>query len=268
MSRFDTIRLSNPRFESDNIHLMTLKSPALNGRGDISVFVPPNCEDVANLPAVILLHGVYGSHWAWTHSMGVHLTTNRLIESGKMKPMILVMPSDGLWGDGSGYVSHLSTNFESWIVEDVIDAMTETFPQVSPSSSWFIAGLSMGGFGALRLGAKYCNRFKGVSGHSSITDFSQMEIFVKTPKVESYNLPDENDRSVIYWINKNRLNLPPIRFDCGSEDPLIEPNRLLHEAMDKGGIDHNYEEFPGGHTTDYWEEHVAKSLLFFSSLLF
>lgn len=266
MSRFDTIRTSSPRFEGDNIHLMTVKSPALNGRGDISVYIPEG-QNHTDMPVAILLHGVYGSHWAWTKSIGVHHIADSLIKSGEIEPMILVMPSDGLWGDGSGYLPHQSINFEAWVVEDVIDAVTETFDSVSSVSKWFITGLSMGGFGSLRLGAKYNNAFSGIGGHSSITDFHQMELFLHEPKIESYQLISENDRSVIYWMKEHRSDLPPIRFDCGQEDLLIAHNRQLHNELLDVGINHAYEEFPGGHTTDYWELHISKSLRFFSSLV-
>ena len=103
---FRTFELSDPRFESEGLRHITVKSRALRGRGDMTLFVPRGAEQMLNLPLAILLHGVYGSHWAWTRSGGVHRTLTRLIDSGGITPIALVMPSDGLWGDGSGYVRH------------------------------------------------------------------------------------------------------------------------------------------------------------------
>ena len=65
---------------------------------------------------------------------------------------------------------------------------------------------------------------------------------------------------------KSKSILPPFRFDCGSDDPLLEANQVLHEALVQHGIEHRYEEFPGGHEWTYWEKHIVDSLLFFGSL--
>ena len=53
------------------------------------------------------------------------------------------------------------------------------------------------------------------------------------------------------------------RFDCGIEDPLIEHNRTLHTALTSHQIPHLYEEYKGGHTWGYWEEHIEQTLLLF-----
>ena len=107
--------------------------------------------------------------------------------------MILAMPSDGLWGDGSGYLPHLTENYERWIVDEVPKAVITVVSACSAASPLFIAGLSMGGFGALRLGGKYAARFSGISAHSAITHFDQMGQFVEEP-LESYQAnPKDHD---------------------------------------------------------------------------
>jgi S-formylglutathione hydrolase FrmB len=121
----------------------------------------------------------------------------------------------------------------------------------------------MGGFGALRLGAKYADRFRGISGHSSITHFSQMSRFVEEP-LDAYGPPPDSAQSVLHWMDAKRDKLPPVRFDCGTEDPLLEENRTLHRELDARGIAHVYEEFPGGHEWSYWETHLADTLRFFA----
>ena len=262
MSRFRTISISEPAYESDHLRFMTVKSPALEGRGDITLFIPPGMEK-ETLPLVILLHGVYGSHWAWAFRGGVHQTALQLIEEGTMQPMVIAMPSDGLWGDGSGYLPHVQANFEQWIVTDTIEAIIETLPQVKPNSPVFIGGLSMGGFGALRLGAKYHQRFRAISAHSSITDISQFKLFVEE-NLDLYAQEDQKDVSVLETILYYRQHLPPLRFDCGTEDMLISYNRDLHHRLEAAGIVHLYREFPGKHEWGYWQTHVKDSLVFFN----
>lgn len=61
--------------------------------------------------------------------------------------------------------------------------------------------------------------------------------------------------------------LPPLRFDCGSDDALSEPNRALRHELERFGIAPAYREFPGGHAWDYWQGHLADSLRFFASAL-
>ncbi|QMW05813.1 alpha/beta hydrolase [Spirosoma foliorum] len=267
-STFRTIELSNPAYEQDGLRSITVKTPNLKGRGDLTVWLPgPDLIGNEPLPLVILLHGVYGSHWAWSLKGGAHRTAERLIREGRIRPMMLAMPSDGLWGDGSGYLPHNSSDFERWIVDDVPQAAAAALPPDQAAifpSQLFIAGLSMGGFGALRLAAKYPERFKAVCGMSSITHVDQLPLFVEEP-LSSYRQANSVDESVLDLMVQNRAKLPPIRFDCGTNDLLIEHNRILHRGLSEQGIAHQYVEYPGGHEWPYWEEHLADALLFFAS---
>jgi S-formylglutathione hydrolase FrmB len=245
---------------------MTVKSANLKGRGDICIFVPPAITESSMLPVVLLLHGVYGSAWAWTHNAGVHLQAMSLIKTGALPPMIIAMPSDGLWGDGSGYLAHSGLDFERWIVEDVVQALFEKIQGVTKDSPLFIGGLSMGGFGALRIGAKYGKRFRGISAHSSITNLGQMSLFVEED-IANYRQQELADEDVFETIQNYRMDLPPLRFDCGTNDQLIEQNRLLHRQMLDAGIRHTYHEYPGAHEWSYWETHITESLRFFADQL-
>lgn len=261
-SRFRTIKVSDPRFERDHLRFMTVKSPALGHRGTISVYVPPNIKDQA-IPIVTLLHGVYGSNLSWPMGAGAHLTAHRMIEEGEISPMIVVMPSDGLWGDGSGYIVRENQDFEKWIVEDVLDAVCEIVPQAKKDSPHFISGLSMGGFGALRLGIKYSHRYQAVSAHSSITDWAEMKLFVEEDI--HIHFPSAGEDNIISLLKKYAKHLPEIRFDCGTEDILLKGNRALHLAMQEMRLPHIYEEFSGGHEWSYWENHLKDTLRFFQN---
>jgi len=265
MLAYNKLVISNPEFEMDNVRYLTVKSSNLKGRGDISVFVPSG-SDYQNLPIVLLLHGVYGSHWAWTHLAGVHRQMLNGIKSGLIKPMVLVMPSDGLWGDGSGYTPHKQQNFEKWIVEDVIDAVTYSIKETSELSPIFIAGLSMGGYGALRLGAKYGSKFKAASALSSLTDLKQVQELLEED-ISDLLESNFNEQSVADVILGNRDILPDIRFDCGVSDPLVTENRKLNQELIRYNIPHIYEEFEGAHDWTYWSENIFRTLLFFNEKL-
>ena len=257
MSDFFTTEISEQT--GDNLRYITLKSNALKKRADITVFIPPDTREIAGV--VILLHGVYGSHWAWSLKGRVHETAQKLIDTGQIKPMLLVMPSDGLFADGSAYLPHKTEDYEKWIVEDVIAVVKEQFDLVHQNTPFFITGLSMGGFGALRLGAKYSHLFKAFSGLSSITEFSQMKLFVED--FEGLEKSVTVTSSVLEEILLNEANVAPFRFDCGCDDILIEQNRKLHKHLEEHGIKHIYKENAGSHQWDYWEKHIVDSLLFF-----
>ena len=176
---FRTVEISDPRFEVEGLRFVTVQSPAIGGRADLALFVPPQARGLEDVPVVILLHGVHGSHWAWAFNGGAHRTAARMIEAKALPPVVLAMPSDGLWRDGSGYVPHVlpkdpqrhpgvvmndataptegmadpafeaAPDFERWIVDEVPLAAAAAVPEVSTRSPLCLAGLSMGGFGAL-----------------------------------------------------------------------------------------------------------------------
>jgi len=259
MSHFKTVEIADNQFVRDKLYFMTVKSQNLKGRGDISFYLPDS--EKKDLPLVILLHGVYGSSWSWAYSGGAHITTQEMIDKGLIPEVILAMPSDGLHGDGTGYVNHGKRDFEKWIVEDVVAATKVLTKQFSKKSKVYICGLSMGGFGAIRLGAKHNEFFSGISAHSSATEFSLLDQFMEG-EVWSQLDPGLDDYSPIYWLKKHKDNLPPLRFDCGLDDFLLDGNRKLHEQLKEENIEHIYEEFPGEHTWDYWQLHLKDSLKF------
>lgn len=264
-SKFRTTEISNPEFESNNLRFITVKTPNLLGRGDICVFVPP-IKNLNDIPIVTLLHGVYGSAWIWAHKAGVHFTALKMMEEGIIKPMVLAMPSDGLWGDGSAYLPHNNKNFEDWITNDVPEAIIENIDCTSKKSDLFITGLSMGGYGALRLGAKFSKKYKAISGHSSITNKNQMHLFIEED-ASNYNQKVTDNEDVFKLMLQNKTSLPPIRFDCGKSDLLIDYNRTLSRQLKASAIPHIYEEFEGKHEWEYWQKHIKDSLQFFNQFI-
>jgi S-formylglutathione hydrolase FrmB len=257
--RFRTVDVSDPQFETDGVRHVCVRSPALGRRADISVYAPPGAPE--GLPAVILLHGVYGSHWGWTRSGGAHRTLARLIDAGEVQPMALVMPSDGLFGDGSGYVNEA----ETWVVDEVLRAARFAVPGAGDGGVC-IAGLSMGGYGALRLAGKFPDNYVAAAGMSSITHLDQMKIFVAEDVPVTYPLTAA-EQGVADVLVAAGDRVPRLRIDCGTEDLLIEQNRALHAALDAAGVAHDYVEYPGGHEWAYWRDHLDDVLRFFDDAL-
>jgi len=243
------VELSDPQYESDGLRHATANSRALGRRGDVTFWAPPDHEG-GPLPLVILLHGVYGSHWAWAHKAGAHRAGARVA---------LAMPSDGLFGLGSGYVPHAGGDFADWILGEVPWLASQALSSVDADAPVALVGLSMGGFGALLLAARHSDRVSAAYGMSSITEFDQMRFFVGD--ISGYDV-DEADRSVLGACIAAGPSLPRIGFDCGTTDPLIEPNRALHAGLDAARVPHTYAEFDGGHEWPYWATHLHDALAF------
>lgn len=263
--RFPNAQLSRPIPGNENIRFLNFRSEALGHRGDVVLFTPPGSETAKRLPLLILLHGVYGCQWNWWLNGDIANTVSQMLRDGTMSPMLIAMPSDGLWGDGSGYVPHGDANYERWVVDDLPACLHEIFPQLD-RDKFFLAGLSMGGYGALRLGTKYADRVSGISAHSSVTRVTDLSRFIPYPP-STFLHAGEIDTDLLHWAKVNRDHLPPIRFDCGTEDSLLEANRELHQALSNLQVPHTYEEFPGGHDWPYWTEHVRQTLAFCTHVL-
>lgn len=261
--QFRTIEISDPLFAPEGLIFITAKSEALKARADVSVYVPTQANDIKNISVIVLLHGVYGSHWSWSMKGNAHNILQEMMNTKESSPFILVMPSDGLWGDGSAYVPHAIQNFEQWIGEEIPSLIKQTIPAVTDSSKFFIAGLSMGGYGAFRIGLNFPNTYLGISSHSSITRLEQLQSIVE----EDWSFFDESQFNIEQLINKVD-NLPSIRFDCGLQDDLLVPNQKLHHFLKENHITHQYHEYPGSHDWLYWKKYIRETFKFFTNLKF
>lgn len=262
---FRTVECSDPAISADGLGFVTVKSRALRRRADVTVHVPPAARGIADLPIVMLLHGVYGSHWAWALKGGAHITANRLIDAGALPPVALLMPSDGLWGDGSGYVAHADEDAERWIIDEVPALAREVIDECGMRSPVLVAGLSMGGFGALRLAGKYPRRLLAAASLSAVTVAGQFDAIIEENRDGWSDTPV--DRNVLDALVAGAGILPPLRIDCGLDDPYLESNRALHWNLRRAGIAHQYVELPGGHEWSYWSTTLEHTLRFFGQIL-
>lgn len=226
-------------------------SPALNRHVQYSVILPR--EGAGPYPVLLQLHGLTDDHNAW-------IQKSNLVRHVERYPMLVVMPNGGT----SGYLNLIATErsldiderigvarYEDAIVQDLREHVSRIFNV--RTGLWAIGGLSMGGFGAMRLGLKYPDRFSSIWAHSSA---------FRIGPLMADRTPDAADALVL--THAQRLNaqasLPEISFDCGVDDELIGENRELHAQLDQLGLHHHYAEHPGAHTWDYWDLHVQTAL--------
>ena len=255
---FRTFELSSPEFSPPKTRFLTVQSPALGRRGDIVIY---NAETATpDVPAITLLHGVYGSAWAWMYSGGVHTVYERLREEG-LSEFVLLMPSDGLTGDGSGYFAREDGDYRRWITDDVRTAAALAVPGLTEASRHYICGLSMGGYGALRLAALEPAIYSGASAHSPITTATDFDRFTDINPADGITDTDLAD-----LVSTRADTMPPFRFDCGRNDPLFSSTQRLHDTLASAGVAHGFEALEGDHNWPYWTRNVGKSFTLFDKV--
>ncbi|MGJ8694492.1 MAG: alpha/beta hydrolase [Thalassotalea sp.] len=258
------LEVSNANYVADNTQLLTIHSSYLNRRHDVSIYNVNASKK--NTPIIILMHGVYGNHWVWMGLGGIHKVYDALRAEHQIDDFILVMPSDGGLFDGSAYLPTLAHgNYEQWIMDDVVKAVIQTVPTANEESNLYLSGLSMGGYGALRLGVKYPNQVKGISAHSSITQLHELNKFTET-HLEHYQCENEQEHDILYWAQKHKSSLPPLRFDCGKDDILYQGNLTFKAALEKAEVNFSFDAFDGEHAWAYWHEHIVQTFMFFNGI--
>lgn len=260
MSGFPTLEVSDAALAPPGFTFCTVRSPALGRRADV-VFYNADCAS-ADVPVIILLHGVYGSAWSWALQGGAHRVYERLRAAGAIGDFALVMPSDGLAGDGSGYLNRAAGRFDDWIAGEVVALARSGIAQMSDASRVFIAGLSMGGYGALRLAALHPGTFAAASAHSPICEAADFRYFTSEDPFAD-TVDPAIPASLAELIAAPGKAVPPIRFDCGDADVLRPSVERLSGRLAQAGVAHRYERMSGGHDWNYWSNAFARTLVFF-----
>ena len=183
----------------------------------------------------------------------------------------IVMPS----AENSFYLNGLSTGhaFQTLVGEELVDYVRRTFRLAVRPEDTCIAGLSMGGFGALHTGLAYPHTFSRIGAMSSALihhEVAQMkpgsgndvanydyyrECFGEPSLLEE---SDNNPEVLIRKLKAAGEKIPEIYMACGTEDFLIENNRAMHRFLESEGIPHEYHEAPGTHDMAFWSEHIQK----------
>ncbi len=239
---------------------------ALGKAKSLMAIVPENAGD-GPFPVWYLLHGLSDNHTAWTRQTSIERYVSGL-------PIIVVMP-DGERGFYTDAREGHNAAYETNIIRDVIGFVDDTFQTIPTREGRVVSGLSMGGYGAMKLALKHPHLFRAAVSHSGAIGFasralSEIDAFEGGGWLREFIPifgPDARGGSEDCFAlaeKIERAQLPALRIDCGGDDFLIEENREFHAHLKKLGVAHEYEEWPGGHDWSYWDAHVQETIAFFA----
>jgi S-formylglutathione hydrolase FrmB len=215
-------------------------------------------------PVIYLLHGLMGHYNNWTDN-------SSLVEKAQNFDAIILTPE----GNNSWYtdsVSRANDKYESYIVKELIPEIDAKYRTIPDRKGRAIAGLSMGGFGALKFGLKYpelfsiAGSFSGAIGAASITE----KVFpgVIGRSIDGIFGPIGSDTrkandvfALIRDASSEKIkSFPFLYVDCGTEDFLFQNNRDFVSLLIDKEVPHEYRQLPGAHDWKYWDKQVLEFL--------
>ncbi len=241
----------------------TIHSDALGMMTDVSVILPQHStrlSDKGEIPVVYLLHGLSDNHSAWSRRTMVDLYSD---ETG----LALIMPEvqRGFYTD-----MVYGLNYFTYLTEELPGICHSLFRVSDDPAHTYIAGLSMGGYGALRAALTCPERYRAAASFSGAVDVRRIlrDQSGTMPQKERIALVGDGlkDHEDIFMLASSGKIFPPLYLCCGTRDGLLGDNRRLHEHLDNLGIPNTYEEWDGSHEWRFWDTAIEKALHRFASL--
>ncbi|HEY3291417.1 MAG TPA: alpha/beta hydrolase family protein [Anaerolineae bacterium] len=205
-------------------------------------------------PTFYLLHGYSDNESVWSRNTSLE----RYAQS---YPFMLVMPD----GACSWYCDSRLGRYETYIRQELVSIIDTMFHTRKLAKYRAIGGLSMGGYGALKLGLKFPQVFGSITAHSSAIGFMRWGASVndirETPIIFDGLDTAANDPYELA-MKLPAKQRPHLYFDCGRDDFLYEDSQKFDAHLRKAGFPHTYRRFEGAHEWSYWDTHVQDALKF------
>jgi putative tributyrin esterase len=236
---------------------VSFRSAALNRDMQYRVILPASVAAGAKLPVVYLLHGGGGNFRDWSN----YSDSARFAERG----LILVMPE----GDESYYVNAAERpqdRFEDYIVNDLIRDVESKFPVAPGRATRAIVGVSMGGFGAVKLALSHPDLFVFAGGISTAVDVPSRPFSIK--RIQQW----QHHRSIFGpWGSQTRRNgdpfvlarsadsarTPYFFLSCGEQEGLLPANRNFAALLESRHFRYEFHVVPGGHNWNQWDSRLS-----------
>jgi enterochelin esterase-like enzyme len=254
---------------------LTMQSEILKMERKYAIYLPPDYEtSQRSYPVLYLLHGGGDDQTGWVQFGEVLRIADQAINEGKATSMIIVMPDAnsgkrGYTNDASG-----EWRYEDFFFDELIPYVEGTYRIKSEKQYRAVAGLSMGGGGTYYYALHRPDMFAAACPLSA----SARPMDKEGPKriMDRQEMAGASDEQIEKWLEKYNIhemieNMPEeqkeaIRWyiDCGDDDSLFEGNSLVHIAMRKNEIPHEFRIRDGSHNWTYWREALPEVLNFIS----
>lgn len=252
------------------VERVKLESKLLGKAIDYGILYPINYHREGNaekrFPVVYLLHGFTGHFTNWIERTRVALYATRY------DLFIVMVEGENGWYSDSATVP--TDKFESYILQELMPDVEKRFRASAERDGRAIAGLSMGGYGALKFGFKYPSRFgmvASMSGALSAASWTENDLkgldviyqsLLKTLGPTGSATRAQND---LFKLTREVptdgiKSLPTIYLDCGTEDRLFSSNRGYADLLVERKIPHEFRQLPGSHNWQYWDQQVREIL--------
>ena len=241
-----------------NFHSQTLGISA-----SANVVLPQSAvERGRKLPVLYLLHGLSDDHTGWQRRTSIERYVEPL-------GLAVVMPAVN-----RSFYANMTHGARYWdfISEELPTLARSFFPLSDKRADTFVAGLSMGGYGAFKLALSHPDRFAAAASLSGAVDMAQrtQDLGEIDPnwrrEMEDIFGPLESvwgsDNDLFYLVDKlaKRKRRPELYQWCGTEDFLFDHNEHFYKHAKQRGVRVSYSKSPGGHTWDKWDEQIGKVL--------
>jgi S-formylglutathione hydrolase FrmB len=242
-------------------------STALKMTTQINVIFPERSNDVDPViegePRVLLLlHGLSGNHDEW-------LRFSKIEYYAKKYNFVIILPEVQ-----RSFYSNTSygVNYFDYVADELLEICGKWFRINTERDNVFIAGESMGGYGAVRIGLSRPDKFAGIASLSGVLDYESFTAMIRENswpdmKANEIDVLDDKDTPIELGVrlahDKNRPKLIQL---CGTEDFLYKGNQKFRKALDEAGYGHMYKEGPGDHEWPYWDKAIQYAFMYFLDL--
>ncbi len=237
-------------------------SQLLHAKAPFNIILPVGYEDgVTRYPVLLLLHGLTDHYNAWA-------STTNLVRYASRYPLIIVMPEGG----NGWYTNGVAPNakWEDHVIQEVIPYVDAHYRTLYDRQLWAVAGISMGGYGAMKLGLKYREQFSFVASMSGALDAPEfkdadqaIDSVARTSVHDAFGpegSPARKANTLATLLDTSHDPLPFIYLDCGTEDGLFGSSRKFSELLLSRKVPHEFRERPGVHDWEQWD-HQIKGIL-------
>ncbi|NNE77654.1 MAG: esterase family protein [Pricia sp.] len=252
---------------------LSMTSEILNGERKYAVYLPPDYEtSERSYPVLYLLHGAGDDQTGWVQFGEVLRITDKAIEDGTATPMIIVMP-DANTGKRGYFNQGDDWRYEDFFFKELMPQVEQKYRIKGEKRYRAVAGLSMGGGGSFMYALHHPELFSSACPLSAYVGPLTVEDFKERLKRSDVKYSEAEIKAYFKQHNTlELLNTVPLEdiksvrwyIDCGDDDFLYEGNSLVHIAMTKKEIPHEYRVRDGGHTWTYWRESLPHVLGFVS----